>query len=87
MKLVYCPSCFDVLRFSNPRRHRTCDCGKSWGHYEKGGVDAVIGGLGIPLGFANGTLHRAIEARPNDGDGVDFRAFVIPMNCKTIKPG
>lgn len=83
MKLIICSNCSDVrsLRVSSKT---TCECGESYGQYEKDGVNAFIGGKAIPIGFANGKLIDAIRNRPKSGMGKEFAAFVIPEKCETI---
>lgn len=84
MKLIYCPSCSDVVKLRLVRR-RNCECGMSYGYYAEDGLNAVIGGLAVPLGFANPTFKYALDHRPKDGAGYQFEAFVIPVECPTIK--
>lgn len=81
MKLLFCPHCQDVLKLRFEQR--TCECGKSWGHYvdEK---QAVIGGAAIPLGIGNRSLVDALESRPAEGQGTTFVAFVIPMQSPSV---
>lgn len=81
MKLLFCPHCQDVLKLRFERR--TCECGKSWGHYEND-EDARIGGAAIPLGIGNRSLVDALEARPASGQGRPFLAFVIPVACPSV---
>lgn len=45
---------------------------------------AQIGGAAIPLGIGNRSLADALEARPEDGDGSHFVAFVISKNTPSI---
>jgi hypothetical protein len=83
MKLILCPVCQDVRKLRQTAT--TCQCGASWGYYEKDGLNATIGGKAIPLGFANSSLVAAIKNRPQEGWGERFEAFVIPVECPTIK--
>lgn len=81
MKLLLCPECSDIF---NLQAHvKTCGCGQACGQYIDN-INAVYSG-GIPLGFANSTFFRALEAQPQTGDGVTFTAFVIPVVCPTFK--
>ena len=64
---------------------RECECKKSFGFYEKDGINAVIGGEAIPLGISNPDFMLAMARRPNEGMGSTFEAFVIPVECPTIK--
>jgi len=87
MKLIYCPNCHDVVKMADSlsARPNTCDCGQSWGEYTDNGLNAVYGGLAVPLGFDNFTLMRALRHRPQSGDGARFTAFVIPHECDTCR--
>lgn len=82
MKLIYCPLCQDVVKL---RRAKTeCECTGSWGYYKPDGLNAVIGGASIPLGFNNATLWVALNKQPENGMGERYDAFVIPKVCPTI---
>lgn len=82
MKLIYCPLCQDVVKL---RRTKTeCECTGSWGYYKPDGLNAVIGGATIPLGFNNHSLRESLQFRPEKGVGMEFDAFVIPKVCPTI---
>lgn len=83
MKLIFCPDCGDVVRLVMRKRH--CQCKANWGYYKKDGIHAVISKGAIPLGFANGSLVKAIALQPAMGMGVDFKAFVIPRVCDHIE--
>lgn len=83
MKLIYCPECHDVVRLE--LNHRQCKCGKAYGHYLKDGLQAVINTTAVPLGFNNFSLMPALENRPASGMGENFEAFVIPVECPTIR--
>ena len=83
MKLIFCPECSDVRKMGMKKTY--CSCKKSWGMYLKDGLNAVIGGKTIPLGFHNGFLIHALQTRPESGDGSLFKAFVIPKECPTIE--
>ena len=83
MKLLYCHHCGDVvsLRFVA----RRCSCGRSGGYYKLDGLNAVILGDAIPLGFDNHSFQLALKNRPKSGLGTGFKAFVIPFACETIQ--
>lgn len=96
MKLIYCPDCFDVVKFKF--NMSTCECGASWGYYEEDGLNAKYGGKCIPLGISNASLHSAItndlfDKRVNEEhraihpkmSGFRFEAFVIPDVAPTIE--
>ena len=82
MKLIYCPSCRDVIQLRP--KYRTCECGNSGGQYIDG-LNAVIEGIAIPLGISNNTFLQALLDRPISGNGQEFVSFVIPRNCSTVQ--
>ena len=82
MKFIFCTKCLDVVKLQSIKR--TCLCGASFGRYIDD-VNAEIGGLAIPIGFANTSFYRALKGRPRFGTGLPFDAFVIPHNCGTIR--
>ena len=82
MKLIFCPNCEDVVKLHYNNRH--CLCGDAWGYYRDDGLNAVIGGKAVPLGFDNSSLVTALKERPADGMGRRFVAFVIPEQCPTV---
>ena len=76
MKLVYCPTCQDLVRLY--REDRQCKCGQSGGHYEANGRDAVLWGKAIPFGLDNWELGRALQRRPESSLGQAITFFIIP---------
>lgn len=82
MKLIFCKECCSVFSLSFDKK--TCDCEKSWGQYERDGLNAKYGGEAIPLGFANNSFRTALNNQPKSGMGKDFSAFVIPAECSTF---
>jgi hypothetical protein len=52
MKILFCPSCYDVIRLIE-REWRLCDCGLSGGQYNKDGMTATLGGIARVFGVAN----------------------------------
>ena len=81
MKLIFCPSCRDVLAL---RMHfRSCECGKSGGRYVDN-LNAIIKGDAIPIGFHNMSFGTAVGLQPLQGWGRNFVAFVIPKICPTV---
>lgn len=83
MKLIYCPKCQDIFKLRWDLRH--CECGEAWGYYRDDGLNAVIGGGAVPIGFANQSFLNALKNRPKEGQGKRFAAFVIPEYCPTVK--
>jgi hypothetical protein len=59
MKLLYCPECTDVRKLGYGRT--TCDCGASFGWYEKDGRCASIGGEALIIGLDNEVLVEGLE--------------------------
>jgi hypothetical protein len=86
MKLIFCPNCEDVVRLFISTKPRKCKCKKSWGHYTDS-INAVIGGIAIPMGFANSSLVEALINRPEFGWGSKFEAFIIPNHSNHINYG
>ena len=82
MKLIFCPACQDIRKLAYELRH--CSCGEAWGYYRSDGLNAVIGGGAIPLGVDNSSFQDALKNRPDEGLGVRFEAFVIPVKCGTV---
>ena len=82
MKLLYCNTCRDIVKISYATR--TCQCGATGGHYKQDGLNAVYYGPAIPLGFANGSFHEALDNQPEFGMGTNYNAFVIPKVCPTM---
>ena len=92
MKLLLCLDCTDifVLRDIN----RTCICGKSSGKYIDD-LNAEIKGNCKAIGFANDSFSTAYRIQKMDDEanngtdsccsGVEFTAFFIPENAKSIK--
>jgi hypothetical protein len=83
MKLIYCKECQDVVRLQFYTRR--CKCKKCKGWYLADGLNAVISGPCIPIGFANSFFMAAISNQPEEAPGKVFEAFVIEKNCPTIK--
>ncbi|MEM9947990.1 MAG: hypothetical protein AAF810_18280 [Cyanobacteria bacterium P01_D01_bin.36] len=48
------------------------------------GVQARLWGDAIPLGIVNSSFAAAVRARPEEGAGERFKAFVIPVECPTV---
>jgi hypothetical protein len=84
MKLIFCPACQDIIKLTSSLRY--CMCGESHGYYLDE-IMAQVGGKAIPLGIVNHSLARALEQRPETGQGKKFVAFVIPKHVPTIIKG
>jgi len=83
MKLLYCNTCRDIVKLY--RTTRNCQCGATGGHYREDGLNAIYYGPAIPLGFANGSFHEALDNQPEFGMGTVYNAFVIPKVCPTME--
>jgi hypothetical protein len=59
MKLLFCKECTDVRKLRYSRT--TCECGSSWGWYEKDGRCASIGGEALVIGLDNEVLVDGLE--------------------------
>ena len=84
MKLIFCPSCHDIVRLF--RSQRSCKCGDSWGQYTDH-IKANVGGLAIPVGVDNKTFARAVRTRgttPSAHSELNFDAFVFGNPTKNI---
>lgn len=83
MKLLHCTKCGDVFKLDADLR--TCRCGRVEGRY-LGNLHAEYrGDTAVPLGITNSSLTLAIRERPNEGQGKEFTAFVIPHVCPTMR--
>lgn len=82
MKLVYCPECQDLVRLF--REDRRCKCGRSGGHYEANGRDALLWGKAIPFGLDNFELGRGLQRQPESGLGRAISFFIIPKQSPRI---
>ncbi len=80
--MIVCPKCSDVVALREGKK-RTCECGQSWGQYTDN-LNALIGGIAIPLGFDNRSFLSALKKRPEYGEGRIFQAFIIPVRCPTV---
>lgn len=97
MKLILCPSCSDVVAL-RVGKIRQCECGSVGGRYLDSLHAEVWGADGFVLGFANGSLVKALRAQMRDGDltelmdgiyegevkGRKFDAFIIPDSSTTV---
>lgn len=82
VKLIFCTLCHDVIALR--LEPRICHCGASSGRYDDP-LNATITGPCVPLGFENRAFFDALDHRPKSGLGQRFEAFVIPVECETVK--
>ncbi len=83
MKLFFCKKCKDVVNLSP--EERKCDCGASKGQYIDQ-LQATISGPAVPIGINNASFLAAIQKQPQNGEGSEFIAFVIPKGCSSVVP-
>ena len=85
MKLILCNANQNTIGLIQDEE-RFCECGKCSGKYTDDLNAWYKGGeFVVPLGFANGSLVKAVYNQPKEGWGEDFSAFVIPESCTTFK--
>jgi len=82
VKLIMCYNCNDIVNLINEERF--CLCGKSSGKYVDDS-NAWYHGEATPLGISNYSITEAIFNQPKQGAGEEFKAFVIPKDCRTFK--
>jgi hypothetical protein len=85
VKLLICPECNDVRKLGYEKT--VCECGKSYGYYQKDGWNAVIGGLGLAIGLDNNYVLIALYRRILRGDdsSIDLSAWLMAKDHPTIK--
>lgn len=83
MKLILCKNCSDVIRLFEEVRH--CKCGRTGGKYLNDVESEYWGEDAMPIGFANPSLLQALRGQPEKGKGREFKAFIIPKDCPTMK--
>jgi hypothetical protein len=85
VKLIYCPECQDVKKLQ--KGTRWCKCRESWGFYKEDGLNAVLGGEAVPLGFNNRSFALALRMRTGSRyQAKNFTAFTIDESvCDTIE--
>jgi len=80
MKLLLCKTCGDI--FNLQRHSKSCGCGLVSGKYTDNLYAEYSGG--IPIGFNNSSLVKALLNQPESGMGERFEAFIIPKECPTM---
>jgi len=80
VKLLLCKTCGDV--FNLQLHTKSCGCGLVSGKY----IDNLYAEYsnGIPIGFNNPSLAKALKNQPESGMGERFEAFIIPKECPTM---
>lgn len=88
MKLAYCPVCRDVFKLTNDVRG--CSCGKCSGRIQdkkEGPITKRIAHIQGPvkvIGIDDSVLRAALEDQPIFGEGLEFKAFLLPKSCGSI---
>ena len=82
MKLLYCQECTDIVRL-RVNQIRSCQCGKCSGEYVDKKLVRVSENA-ILIGFDNPSLKKALKHIPDDGQGEQFVAFIIPRKCDCV---
>lgn len=80
MKLLMCKTCGDI--FNLQLHSKSCGCGLVSGKYTDNLYAEYSGG--IPIGFNNHSLAKALKNQPENGMGQRFEAFIIPKVCPTM---
>ncbi|KKL60011.1 hypothetical protein LCGC14_2209550 [marine sediment metagenome] len=85
MKLLLCKKCQDVFKLCIGI-NKYCECEESSGFYEDDGLNVIIlGEYAVVIGFNNESLVEAVLNQPDSGLGEEFKAFIIPKQCGTVK--
>ena len=96
MKLLYAGGCCKSIRDLPAADWVTCRCGRSGGGYADSRTAYYAGPKGtVLIGFSNGSLFNAHvqtlvdahQAEPSGDLGEEFKAFVIPLDSPTARPG
>lgn len=83
MKLLLCKGCQDIVR-PLIGIERFCHCGNCSiiGQHDNLNI-TYSGEKAVILGIKNSSLIFAVANQPEEGQGKDFVAFVIPKKCLT----
>lgn len=82
MKLLFCPSCSDIVRLK--KMPKTCDCGKVGGRYLDDGLQIEYFGEAVPIFIDSSSFVEAIQRRAKNGLSSFFTAGIIPQDCDTV---
>ena len=87
LKLLYCAHCGDIVRLYPEKR--SCQCGKSWGHYLEDGATTVQTYPGLSLGIANPDFERAlktfVENPRSFSPALAIRCWINPLSEPDVK--
>lgn len=87
MKLLYCAHCGDIVRLYPEKR--SCQCGKSWGHYLEDGATTVQTYPGLSLGLANPDFETALKTFVENpryfSPVLAIRCWVNPLSESDVK--
>ena len=81
MKLLLCRECGDIFNLTKERK--SCSCGITSGMYIDN-LNAEHSG-GIPVCIENKSFIQALRTRPTRGSGPEFKGWIPPRICRTIK--
>lgn len=85
MKLLLCTYCNDVVKLQR-ETPRYCDCGKTWGHYERDGAHASVSANAVVIGIDNHTIMRAVQARDHGDAGYrTLAAWVMGKDAPRVR--
>jgi hypothetical protein len=65
-------------------KEKSCECGEISGKAIDN-INIEYKGNAIPLGISNSSFLVALKNQPFIGLGFEFKAFIIPKKCSTIK--
>ena len=87
MKLLFCGYCHDIVKLFPERR--TCQCGRSWGHYLDDNATTVQSTNTLSLGLANSDFWRAVEVFQENPAPFSLelvmRAWINPLSESDVK--
>ena len=87
MKLMYCAHCHDVVRLFPQKR--SCQCGRSWGHYLADNSTTVQTWPGMSIGIANPDFTAAeqafAEAPQSFSPLLAMRCWINPVSEPDVK--
>jgi len=87
LKLLYCAHCGDIVRLYAEKR--SCQCGKSWGHYLEDGATTVQTYPSLSLGIANPDFETAlktfVENPRSFSPALAIRCWINPLSEPDVK--
>jgi hypothetical protein len=83
MKVAYCPKCKDLFKLIFDVR--SCRCGESSGVLMQDKMSVQINGPTKVIGIEDRSFFEAVNKQPKSGSGKDFKAFVLPIENKSVR--